>query len=112
MKSQSKHAPWEIGERKFTGYNDYQEALWNAFNDAYHAAVGGYEKCRQPSPFTVFDEARLEVWKDKVVNAWAYEAGSRDKKTKGMKWEDYPENLWYYLYERMVAADGLKLPAS
>ena len=43
-------------------------------------------------------------WKERVIARWTAEA-NRDKLTKGVDAEEFPDNLWYYLYERFLAAE-------
>ena len=89
--------------REFPKYNDYQQALWVAFEDTYYARVYGFGDTRLPTPGADVDELKFQAWKDKVVAAWANEA-QRDSRTRGLREDDLPENLWRYLYERMLAA--------
>ena len=43
-------------------------------------------------------------WKKRVIERWKVEAG-RDAQTRGVSSEDeFPANLWYYLYERFLEA--------
>ena len=42
-------------------------------------------------------------WKLLVQERWKAESG-RDAQTRGVTLEEFPENLWYYLYERMLDA--------
>ena len=42
-------------------------------------------------------------WKLLVQERWQAESG-RDALTRGVTLEEFPENLWYYLYERMLDA--------
>ena len=94
-------------ERAFTDYNEYQQALWEAFEDAYYARAYGFGLTRMPTPGLKIDEERFQTWKSKAVAAWAFEA-MREGRTRGLTAEDLGEDLWRYLYERMLAAQPLK----
>ena len=107
MTDEFPHFPGITTQRQFQGYNTYQEALWNAFEDTYYARTGGYDHTRMPTPGKEFDEERFRAWQQKAINAWASEA-TRDAKTRGLTKEDLPENLWLSLYERLLAAQPLK----
>ena len=47
---QTKHQPGVIVKRQFNNYSEFQDALWNAFDDFYYADVGGYGATRMPTP--------------------------------------------------------------
>lgn len=90
-----------------SGYSPWQEALWQAMNDVYYAAVYGYGHTRQASPGRAFDMQAFESWKAKVVAAWAQES-VRDAGTRGADMEEIPDSLWLYWYERVLDAEPLK----
>ena len=83
--------------------------MWEALDDFYYADVGGYGNMRIPTPGKRLEPSlphQLEFsgWKERVINRWKAEA-SRDKLTKGLEADEIPDNLWYYLYERFLAAE-------
>ena len=105
---QTKHQPGIKTHRQFNNYNDFQEALWKAFDDFYYADVGGYGGMRMPTPGKYVEPTRswnldFNNWKLRVQERWKAEA-TRDAQTRGVTLEEFPENLWYYLYERMLDA--------
>ena len=105
---QTKHHPGIKTHRQFNNYNDFQEALWKAFDDFYYADVGGYGGMRMPTPGKYVEPTRswnldFNNWKLRVQERWKAEA-TRDAQTRGVTLEEFPENLWYYLYERMLDA--------
>ena len=105
---QTKHQPGIQTQRIFTKYNDFQNALWAAFDDFYYADVGGYGNMRMPTPGKYIEPTKtwnldFNNWKLRVQERWQYESG-RDALTRGATQEEFPENLWYYLYERMLDA--------
>jgi len=104
----NKHQPGIVVNRQFNSYNDWQSALWDAFDDFYHADVGGYAMMRMPTPGKSLDPIHsynldFNDWKLRVQERWLVEA-HRDPHTRGAVQEDFPDNLWYYLYERMLDA--------
>ena len=88
-------------------YNPYQEALWEAFDDVYHANAFGFGHCRMATPGRAFNNAAFETWRDKICAQWEREA-VRTIGTRGLEADDMPEALWLALYERMEAAAPLK----
>ena len=105
---QTKHQPGIQTHRQFTNYNAFQEALWEAFDDFYYADVGGYGSMRMPTPGKYVEPTKswnldFNNWKLRVQERWKAEA-TRDAQTRGVTLEEFPENLWYYLYERMLDA--------
>jgi hypothetical protein len=104
----NKHQPGIMVNRQFESYNDWQAALWNAFDDFYHADVGGYAMMRMPTPGKSLEPTHsynldFHDWKLRVQERWRVESG-RDSQTRGAEEADFPENLWYYLYERFLDA--------
>ena len=106
---QTKHQPGVIVKRQFNNYSEFQDALWNAFDDFYYADVGGYGATRMPTPGKVVEPVTsynldFNDWKLRVIQRWKAEAG-RDNQTRGVSSEDeFSDNLWYYLYERFLDA--------
>tara|TARA_R110002020_G_scaffold84375_3_gene209058 strand:+ start:18194 stop:18628 length:435 start_codon:yes stop_codon:yes gene_type:complete len=106
---QTKHQPGVIVKRQFNNYSEFQDALWNAFDDFYYADVGGYGATRMPTPGKVVEPVNsynldFNDWKLRVIQRWKAEAG-RDNQTRGVSSEDeFSDNLWYYLYERFLDA--------
>ena len=108
---QTKHQPGIKTQRQFTNYNAFQEALWEAFDDFYYADVGGYGNMRMPTPGKYVEPTKtwnldFNDWKLRVQERWQAESG-RDAQTRGVTLEEFPENLWYYLYERMLDATDM-----
>ena len=101
------YSPGETTRKQFSGYNPYQEALWEAFCDAYFAWAYGYAQSRHPSPALVVDNSRYTNWKKRVIAMSKTEA-ARYKNLTSLEENDWPENLWMYLYEQMLAAASLK----
>ena len=107
----NKHQPGIVVKRQFESYNDWQAALWNAFDDFYHADVGGYAMMRMPTPGKSLEPTHsynldFHDWKLRVQERWRVESG-RDSQTRGAEEADFPENLWYYLYERFLDATNM-----
>jgi hypothetical protein len=100
-------SPGVIMHRRYTNYTPYQEALWQAFDDTYHAAGYGFQHTRQPSPFEDIDPGRFERWQERAVLEWGKES-RRDLSTRGPERDSLPRHLWLYMYSRMVAATQLK----
>ena len=104
----NKHQPGILSKPQFNTYNEWQAALWKAFDDFYHADVGGYAMMRMPTPGKSLEpiysyNLDFHNWKLRVQERWKAEAG-RDSQTRGAEESDFPENLWYYLYERFLDA--------
>ena len=64
---------------------------------------------RMPTPGKIIEptlphQLDFSGWKERVVARWRAEAG-RDKLTRGLEADEIPDNLWYYLYERFLAAE-------
>lgn len=98
-----------INPKRFNGvkYNDWQNALWQALNDVYHARTFGYIQNRRPSVFFKYNEEEFRKWKEKVTYRWAYESGSRGEgMARGLEDSDFTELEWLYFYERMLAANN------
>ena len=105
---QTKHQPGIKTQRQFTNYNAFQDALWEAFDDFYYADVGGYGNMRMPTPGKRVEPTKswnldFNDWKLRVQERWHAESG-RDALTRGATQEEFPDNLWYYLYERLLDA--------
>ena len=106
---QTKHQPGLVVNRQFNNYNAFQDALWEAFDDFYYADVGGYGNTRMPAPGKAIEPVNsynldFNDWKKRVIERWKAEAG-RDAQTRGVSSEEeFPANLWYYLYERFLDA--------
>ena len=90
-------------------YDDYQWALHLAWTDAWYMAANGLGMLRGPTPGLAFDQQRYDAWREKVLYWSDYESQTRDQNTQGIDMHDWPDNLWLYLFERMCAADTLKL---
>ena len=101
-------SPGGTSKRVYQGYDKYREALWQAFDDAYYAWINGYADMRHPMPGTKFDIDRFDAWMERILYQWQVES-KRDEKMRPMERSDYPEALWQYMFERMVAADSLKV---
>lgn len=93
--------------RQFEGYDPYQQALWEAFEDMFYARVGGYRHTRMPSPGRRFDQDAFNAWKAKAIKAWQSEA-TRDAKTRGITEGDMDASQWLCLYERLLDAAQFK----
>lgn len=93
-------------------YSPYQLALWRALDDAYYAHANGPKmmSTRQPSHREpTIDRDRFEAWQARVLERWEIENHGRGHgKSRSLAPSDWPNNLWLYLYQRMVAADPLK----
>jgi len=103
------HKPGVEVKRSFTGYTEYQEALWQAFDDFYFSGVGGYDNTRMPTPGKIIEptlphQIELSGWKELVIERWEKES-TRDKSTKSLDANEISDNLWYYLYERFLDAE-------
>jgi hypothetical protein len=96
-------------QRRYFNYTPYQQALWVAFDDTYHAAAFGYSHTRYSDPTGgPIQQERYERWQERAIREWGVES-QRDLRTRGPGTKDtLPEHLWKYLYSRMVAADPLK----
>ena len=100
--SRFRYQPGETTRRQFAGYSEYQEALWQAFADAYYSEMGGYATTRMPAPGPVFDMGHFREWRSRAIAAWDAES-HRGSFSRGAEQDDYPEQLWLYLYERFMA---------
>ena len=90
-------------------YSPYQEAMWQAINSAYYAWLEGRGDFYRPTPGLGINPEKFKTWKQKAIDAWAVESKSRGKGvTRGLILEDLPENLWLWLYERLVKAKKYK----
>ena len=108
-------SPWRPGEKVgYTtragnlasgSYSVRQEALWQALNDVYHAALFGYAGQRQPRPGESVDTQRYREWKARVLFRFKAEA-QRDATERPLLEDDLPENLWRYWYSQSLAAAG------
>jgi len=86
-----------------SGYSPYQAALWEAFTDTYYSRAYGFGHTRMPTPGAQFNQREYEAWITKATAAWARES-TRDANTRGLNRGDMPEELWLYLYERLLDA--------
>lgn len=101
--SRFRYQPGEMTRRQFSGYDDFQEDMWQAFADAYYASMGSYAATRMPSLGKAFDMGHFREWRDRAMEQWGAEA-RRGIFNRGAERSDYPEHLWLYLYERFMAA--------
>ena len=104
MKDAFSHFPGTEAKRHFEGYSPYQQILWEAYDDSYHARVFGFGHTRKPFPGAVYNDARFKAWRNKMLNQ-SYVEAQRDAGTRGLVREDFTDSELLYLYERMVAAD-------
>lgn len=105
---QTRHKPGDINRREFSNYTSFSEALWVALDDFYYADVGGYGAMRMPTPGKTLEPTHsynleFKAWQKLVIDRWEAES-NRDRATRGCTIEEFPENLWYYLYERFMDA--------
>ena len=105
---QTRHKPGDINRREFSNYTSFSEALWVALDDFYYADVGGYGAMRMPTPGKTLEPTHsynleFKDWQKLVIDRWEAES-NRDRATRGCTIEEFPENLWYYLYERFMDA--------
>ena len=105
---QTRHRPGDKNRREFSNYTSFSEALWVALDDFYYADVGGYSAMRMPTPGKSLEPTHsynleFKEWQKLVIDRWKAES-NRDHGTRGCTIEAFPENLWYYLYERFMDA--------
>lgn len=91
--------------RKYSHYSPYQEALWQALDDTYHAEAGGYDHTRQPAPGMKVDQKRYEEWEQRVYYRWKEEA-PRQPTMRTLLEGEWQPNLMQYMYDRMLRAEG------
>ena len=62
----------------------------------------------RPTPGFSYDPDAFQEWKLKFVAGGKGESISRGKKiTRGLVEDDYPEHVWVWMYQRMLAAKEL-----
>mgnify|MGYP001586832666 CR=1 FL=1 len=96
--------PGDLVPKRYAHYSPYQDALWQALDDAYHADAGSYEHTRQPSPGASIDPKRYEEWEARVFFRWGEEA-PRQPTMRALLPGDWQPNLMQYMYDRMLAAE-------
>lgn len=109
MTTPHKPGVFSRGEWQRDSYNDYRWELWQTLEDAYYASVSGFGHCRMPAPGQKLDRKRFDAWRERTVERWETEA-HRQLGTRGLVLADWPEELWLYVYQRMLAAEPLKPP--
>ncbi|MAH47014.1 hypothetical protein CMI37_14400 [Candidatus Pacearchaeota archaeon] len=96
-----------VREFKSETYDAKREASWQAINAAYYAWVHGRADCLWPTPGAVIDAQAFRVWKDKFLATQKQETMSRGKGlTRPILEDDWPDNLWRWLYERLMQIKG------
>ena len=91
-------------------YNFHQEVGWQAYNTAYYAVAEGRGHTLQVTPGTVIDPDLFETWQKKFIESSWSESKSRGRQlAEGINKEDYPENVWRWLYVRMLSAENMRL---
>ena len=97
-------SPGDWTPKKYSHYSLYQDALWQALDDAYHADAGSYDHTRQPTPGVDIDPKRYEEWEARVYHRWREEA-PRQITMRALIPGDWQPNLMQYMYDRMLDAD-------
>ena len=98
--------PGDWTPKKYSHYSPYQDALWQALDDSYHANAGGYDHTRQPEPGVSIDPKRYDEWEDRVYYRWKEEA-PRQPTMRALEAGDWQPNLMQYMYQRMLEAEPL-----
>ena len=90
-------------------YNPKQEARYQAYRTAYYALYEGRLETLMPSPGFSYDPEDFETWKLKFAAGGKEESASRGRQiTRPIVESDYPDHVWVWLYQRMLAAKELK----
>ena len=96
------YPPREYGQH---AYNPVQEARWQAYNTAYYALYDGALGSLHPTPGFSYNPKEFETWRTKFLQGGEVESKGRGKNiTRGLEQEDYPQHVWLWLYQRMLAA--------
>ena len=101
--------PGDWTAKKYSHYSPYQDALWQALDDAYHANAGSYDHTRQPAPGVSIDQKRYAEWEDRVYQRWKEEA-PRQITMRALVSGDWQPNLMQHMYQRMLEASALNPP--
>ncbi len=86
-------------------YTPKQEAVWQAINTAYYAVVEGRAESLRPTPSFQPNMAEFAQWKRKYIRASNEESTSRGFGiARAVREEDWPSNVWLWLFQRLLAA--------
>lgn len=97
---------YQAREYPLERYNAVQETRWEAYNHAYYALYNDQLDTIYPTPGFSFNPYRFQEWKKKFFSGGKAESASRGLKlTRPIVDADYPEHVWVWLYQRMLAAD-------
>lgn len=104
--------PGQYKKREFDPalYKPHQEARYQAYSTAYYALYGDRLNTLRPTPGFCYDPEKFSDWKKKFLIGGLQEAGSRGLKVaRGLTEDDYPDSVWVWLYQRMLAAEELNV---
>ena len=103
------YPPGSYTTREYWNYDACQEVRWQAYNKAYFAVAQGRGHTLWPTPGKAVDMKAFRTWQKKFVKSSHAEAFTRGHGLAvGINKEDYPTNVWLWLFERMNAAEELK----
>lgn len=89
-------------------YKPFQEVRYQAIAQAYYALYGGKLETLRPTPGFSYDPARFVTWKGKFLAGQKQETASRGKHlARPLDEDDYPPNVWLWLYQRMLVAQEM-----
>jgi hypothetical protein len=90
-------------------YDSVQEMRWQAYNRAYFAVAESQAHTLHHTPGKTIDMYAFRAWQSKFIASSMSESVARGKGlTQGISKDDYPSNVWFWLYERMLVAEKLK----
>jgi len=94
-------------------YSPHQEAVYQAVSKAVYAAAYGFGNTLRPTPGAKIDMEDFQRWQQKALKSWETENRSRGTKTsRGILEEDFPDSLWFWLYQRVRDAPRTLAPVS
>ena len=83
-------------------YTKHQNAIYVAVSQAVYAFESGLLGSLMPVTGRKVDVEDFHAWRQKALYGWKQESQSRGRGvTRGIQLEDFPENAWIWLYQRI-----------
>ena len=95
------------GRKEYTPdrFTPRPEHIYQALATAVYAFTNGQMGTLRPTPGVKIDMDDFKKWQAKALDAWKTETNSRGRgKTRAIVKEDFPQSLWFWLYQRIKAA--------
>jgi hypothetical protein len=104
----SSYFPGHVIHREYglDKYDQVQEAKYQAYSTAYYSKYN--ETPLMPMPGFNYNPGLFAIWKQKFLDNQVAEAKSRGRGiARPLEEDDYTEDTWIWLYQRMLEASKM-----